>query len=147
MSGQVATGWSVFPLGKDLLSDKKIRIIGTGAAAEGLNGVTIRVVAANSRWLDKNRNVAQRMMNALEEGRYRTYTSDKQMKAYAKRWKLNFEHIKDSDKDVPLVSATFLPVARLDVINQIALDNKKIKQLLTDKQLHELVHPMGNNPI
>jgi NitT/TauT family transport system substrate-binding protein len=147
MSGQVATGWSVFPLGKDLLSDKKIRIIGTGAAAEGLNGVTIRVVAANSRWLDKNRNVAQRMMNALEEGRYRTYTSDKQMKAYAKRWKLNFEHIKDSDKDVPLVSATFLPVARLDVINQIALENKKIKQLLTDKQLHELVHPMGNKPI
>ena len=147
MSGQVATGWSVFPLGKDLLSTKKIRIIGTGAAAAGLNGVTIRVVAVNSNWLEKNRNVAQRTMNALEEGRYRTYTSDVQMKAYAKRWKLNFDHIKDSGQDVPLVNATFLPVARLDTINQIALENKKIKKLLTDKQLHELVHPMGNKPI
>jgi NitT/TauT family transport system substrate-binding protein len=147
MSGQVATGWSVFPLGKGLLRENKIRIIGTGSAAEGLNGVTIRVIAANSRWLDKNRNIARRLMNALEEGRYRTYTSDAQMKAYAKRWKLNFDDVKDSSKDVPLVNSTFLPVARLDVINQIALENKKLKKLLTAKQLHELVHPMGNKPL
>jgi len=147
MSGQVATGWSVFPLGKNLLREKKIRIIGTGAEAAGLNGVTIRVVAANSRWLDKNRNVARRLMSALEEGRYRTYTSDVQMKAYAKRWKLNFDDVKDSSTDVPLINSTFLPVARLDIINQIALENKKIKKPLTDKQLHELVHPMGNKPI
>ena len=147
MSGQVATGWSVFPLGKDLLREKKIRIIGTGAAAEGLNGVTIRVMAANSKWLDKNRNVARRMMSALEEGRYRTYTSDEQLKAYAKRWKLKFDDIKNSKQDVLLENATFLPVAGLDVINQVALENKKIKKLLTAKQLHELVHPMGNKPI
>ena len=147
MSGQVATGWSVFPLNKGLLREKKIRIIGTGAAATGLNGVTIRVVAVNSQWLDKNRNVAQRMMNALEEGRYRTYTSDVQMKAYAKRWKLKFENVKDSSKDVPLVNSTFLPVAGLDIINQIAVENKKIKKPLTAKQLHELVHPMGNKPV
>lgn len=147
MSGQVATGWSVFPLNKGLLRAKKIRIIGTGAAAEGLNGVTIRVVAANSNWLDKNRGVARRVMNALEEGRYRTYTSDAQMKAYAKRWKLKFDDIKDSSQDVQLVNSTFLPVARLDVINQIAVENKKIKKPLTAKQLHELVHPMGNKPI
>lgn len=147
MSGQVATGWSVFPLGKGLLREKKIRIIGTGSAAEGLNGVTIRVVAANSNWLEKNRGIARRVMQALEEGRYRTYTSEAQMRAYAKRWKLNYEDVKDSAQDVPLVNATFLPVARLDVINRIALENKKIKKLLTDAQLHELVHPMGNKPL
>lgn len=147
MSGQVATGWSVFPLGKDLLRAKKIRIIGTGAAAAGLNGVTIRVVAVNSRWLDKNRAVARRMMNALEEGRYRTYTSDAQLKSYAKRWKLKFEDIRNSGEDVKLENATFLPVARLDVINKIALENKKIKKLLTAAQLKELIHPMGNKPI
>jgi hypothetical protein len=87
------------------------------------------------------------MMSALAEGRYRTYTNDSQMKAYAKRWKLNFDDVKDSRSDVPLVDSTFLPVARLDVINQIAVENKKIKNLLTEKQLHELVHPMGNKPI
>ena len=147
MSGQVATGWSTFPLGKELIRENKIRIIGTGAAAEGLNGVTIRVIAANADWLNKNRDVARRLMVALEEGRYRTYTSDKQLQAYAKRWKLNFDDIKDSDKDTPLTSATFLPVARLDVINQIALENKKIQKLLTPAQLKELVHPLGNKPI
>ena len=129
MSGQVATGWSVFPLGKDLLSAKKIRIIGTGAAAAGLNGVTIRVVAVNARWLDKNRNIARRMMSALAEGRYRTYTSDTQLKAYAKRWKLNFEDIKNSGEDVKLENATFLPVARLDVLQPVVLLRQRRNRL------------------
>ena len=48
MSGQVATGWSVFPLNGNLLRENKIRVIGTGKEAAGLNGVTLRVVAANS---------------------------------------------------------------------------------------------------
>ena len=41
---------------------------------------------------------------------------------------------------------TILPVAGLDKINQIALESKKIKKLLTAAQLKELVHPMGNKP-
>ena len=147
MSGQVATGWSVFPLNKNLLREKKIRIIGTGAAAEGLNGVTIRVIAANANWLEKNRGVARRLMSALFEGQMVTYSSEKQMKAYADRWKLNYDDVKDSSKDVPLSNSTFLPVAQLNVINQIALENKKIKKLLTKEQLRELVHPMGEKPI
>ena len=147
MSGQVATGWSVFPLNKNLLREKKIRIIGTGAAAEGLNGVTIRVIAANANWLEKNRGVARRLMSALFEGQMTTYSSEKQMRAYADRWKLNYDDVKDSSKDTPLANSTFLPVAQLNVINQIALENKKIKKLLTKKQLHELVHPMGEKPI
>jgi NitT/TauT family transport system substrate-binding protein len=146
MSGQVATGWSVFPLNKNLLREKKIRIIGTGSAAAGLNGVTIRVIVANSNWLKKNRGVARRLMVAFAEGQYRTYTNDKQMRAYAKRWKLNYEDVKDSAQDVPLRVATFLPVAGLDKINRIALENRKIKKLLTAAQLKELVHPMGNLP-
>lgn len=147
MSGQVATGWSVFPLNKNLLREKKIRIIGTGAAAEGLNGVTIRVIAANANWLEKNRGVARRLMSALFEGQMTTYSSEKQMRAYANRWKLNYDDVKDSSKDTPLANSTFLPVAQLNVINQIALENKKIKKLLTKEQLHQLVHPMGEKPI
>jgi len=146
MSGQVATGWSVFPLNKNLLREKKIRIIGTGSAAAGLNGVTIRVIAANSNWLNKNRDVAQRFMKAMDEALKLTYSSPAQVQAWAKRWKLDYEDVKDTTKDVPLEVATLLPVARLDVINQIALENKKIKKLLTAAQLKELVNPMGNPP-
>lgn len=146
MSGQVTTGWSVYPLNKGLIREKKIRVIGTGNEAAGLVGVTIRVIAANSNWLDKNRDVAQRYMVAMQEGVSRSYTSDEQLRAYAKRWKLNYEDIKTAGEDTPLEVSTIMPVARLDVINQVALETKKITKLLTDAQLKELVHPMGHKP-
>ncbi len=85
-------------------------------------------------------------MNALVEGQYRSYTSDAQLKAYAQRWKFNFKDVENIGQNVKLINATFLPVARLDVINRIAVANKKIDKLLTAKQLKELVHPMGNKP-
>ena len=147
MSGQVTTGWSVYPLNKGLIREKKSRVIGTGNEAAGLVGVTIRVMAANSNWLAKNRDVAQRMMMAMQEARARSYTSDEQLHAYAKRWKLNYEDIKTAGEDTPMNVTTLLPVAGLDVINKIALENKKIKKLLTPAQLHELVHPMGHKPL
>lgn len=147
MSGQVATGWSVFPLNKNLLREKKIRIIGTGNAAEGLNGVTIRVIVANVNWLNKNRGTARRLMSALFEGQMRTYNNEDQLRAYAKRWKLNFEDVKSAPQDTPLHVSTFLPVAGLDTINKIALENRKIKKLLTAAQLKELVHPWGEKPL
>ncbi|MCR9062254.1 MAG: ABC transporter substrate-binding protein [Rhodobacteraceae bacterium] len=146
MSGQVATGWSVYPLNKNLLREGKIRIIGTGKEATGLNGVTIRVIAANKNWLDKNREVAKRLMTAFDESLKMTYSNEKRLKTYAERWKLNVEDVKTATEDTPLEVATILPVAGLDKINQIALENKKIRTLLTADQLKELVHPMGNKP-
>lgn len=147
MSGQVTTGWSVYPLNKGLIREKKIRVIGTGQEAKGLVGVTIRVIAANSNWLDKNRDVAQRFMIAMQEGVTRSYTSEEQLQSYAKRWKLNFEDIKTAGEDTPLEVSSIMPVARLDVINKVALETKKINELLTEEQLKELVHPMGHKPI
>jgi ABC-type nitrate/sulfonate/bicarbonate transport system substrate-binding protein len=136
----------VYPLNKNLLREGKIRIIGTGKEASGLNGVTIRVIAANVNWLNKNRDVAKRLMTAFKESVDMTYSNTKRLKTYAKRWKLNFEDVKDAAKDTPQAIATILPVAGLDKINEIALANKKIKKLLTAAQLKELVHPMGNKP-
>lgn len=146
MSGQVASGWSVFPLNIKLLRQKKIRIIGTGSQAAGLNGVTIRVAATNSNWLDKNRGVARRTMNALFEGQLIAYSSEKQMHAYAKRWKQDYEDVKDSAKYSPLRNTSILPVAGMKQLNEMALRFKRIKKLLTDAQLKELVHPMGSRP-
>ena len=147
MSGQVATGWSVFPLNKNLIREKKIRVIGTGNEAAGLNGVTIRVIAANVNWLNKNRDAARRLMSALMEGQMRSYNKESQLRDYAKRWKLNYDDVKTAPMDTPLSATTPLPVAGLDKINEIALSSKKVKKLLTPAQLKELVHPMGNKPI
>jgi len=146
MSGQVASGWSVFPLNNKLLRQKKIRVIGTGAQAAGLNGITIRVAVANSNWLKKNRGAARRMMNALFEAQLFTYNSEKQLRAYAKRWKQDYEDVKDSAKFSPLRNTTILPVAGIQQLNEMALRFKRIKKLLTAAQLKELVHPMGNKP-
>ena len=146
MSGQVATGWSVYPLNKGLIRQGKIRVIGTGKEAAGLVGVTIRVIAANLNWLNKNRETAKRLMVAMEESRSTTYTSDNRLRAYAKRWKLNYEDVKSAPQDTPPELTTLLPLAGLDKINKIALENKKIKKLLTAAQLKELVHPMGHKP-
>ena len=146
MSGQVATGWSVFPLNANLLREKKIRVVGTGSQAKDLEGLTIRVIAANSNWLDKNRAVAQRFIAAMQEGQKISYTSEKQMKAYAKRWKLDYNDLGEMAKFVPLDQSTFLPVGKLDMINELALKYKRTKKLLTKEQLHELVHPHGNKP-
>ena len=71
---------------------------------------------------------------------------EKQQRAYAKRWKLQYEDVKDSPKYVPLTEATFLPIGKLNQLNEMALRFKRIKKLLTPEQLHELVHPMGNKP-
>ena len=102
--------------------------------------------SANVNWLNKNRDVAKRMMTAFKEARAMTYTSEKRLKSYAKRWKLNFADVKSAPQDTPAEVTTILPVAGLDKINQIALESKKIKKLLTAAQLKELVHPMGNKP-
>ena len=136
----------MFPLNKNLLREGKIRIIGTGKQASGLNGVTIRVIAANVNWLNKNRDVAKRMMLAFKEAREMTYNSEKRLQTYAKRWKLNYEDVKTAPQDTPASETTLLPLAGLDKINEIALKDKKIKKLLTAAQLKELVHPMGNKP-
>ena len=146
MSGQVATGWSVFPLNANLLREKKIRVVGTGSQAEALEGLTIRVIAANSDWLDKNRDVAKRFIAAMKEGQKISYTSEKQMKAYAKRWKLDYNDLGDMAKFVPLDQSTFLPIGKIDMLNELSLKYKRIKKLLTKEQLHEMVHPGGNKP-
>ncbi len=146
MSGQVATGWSVFPLNKNLINEGKIRIVGRGTLAKDLSDVTIRVIAANSNWLEKNRDVAKRFMKAMEEAHKLAYNSDDRVKAWAKRWKLNYDDVKTVRDDVPYAWTTFLPVTGLDKLNQIAFDNKKIKKLLTAAQLKEFVHPMGDKP-
>ena len=68
------------------------------------------------------------------------------MRAYAKRWKQDYEDVKDSAKYSPLKNTTILPVAGLQKLNEMALRFKRIKKLLTAAQLKELVHPMGNKP-
>ena len=68
MSGQTDTAWSGFPSNLGIIRSGEARIIGTGDDAQSLRGITIRVTAANTNWLAKNRDVATRFLRALWKG-------------------------------------------------------------------------------
>ena len=147
MSGQVDTGWSAFPINADLIREKKIRVIGTGTEAAELNGVTIRVIAANVDWLRKNRDVAKRFMAAMEEARLLTYGSKKQLASYAKRWKMKYDDVIDAAKYTTAENSTMMPIGNLAKLNELAVRFKRIDKPLTAAQLKEMVHPLGNEPM
>ena len=103
-------------------------------------------MVANSNWLNKNRDVAKRLMRAMYIGQAIAYTSEKQQRAYAKRWKLKFENINEMDKYVPLSEGSYKPIGKINRLNEMALKFKRTKKLLTQAQLKELVHIDGYKP-
>jgi NitT/TauT family transport system substrate-binding protein len=100
MSGQVDTGWLAAPFNYELIRSGQARIIGTGKEATELKDLTVRVVAANSNWLAKNRETAKKFMRALNQGREFIYTPAG-IRAYAKQWKLDPEDAKRGPEFAP----------------------------------------------
>lgn len=139
MSGQVTTGWATAPIGLDLERKGDIRIIGTGDAAEGLRGATIRVYAANANWVAKNRDVATRFMRATWKGLEIQYKSDKAIERYAKEWDLDVNDAKRAPEFVKLEDSTFSPIGKLDYLVQLALESQQIREPLTAEQKKKLV--------
>ena len=87
-------------------------------------------------------------MNALVEGQARTYSSDEQLQSLCQALEAQLRGHQDrADGYAARAPPPSCRSPGLDRINEIALENKKIKKLLTKEQLHELVHPMGNKPI
>jgi NitT/TauT family transport system substrate-binding protein len=139
MSGQVASGWAAFPVNYNLVRSGEVRMIGSGAEAKGLAGDTIRVIAANSNWVQKNPDVALRTMQALWEGLKFTYEGgDPAFKRYADKWKLDLEDAKAAPKFTPFNQVTFWPLGNMDHVFKLALDFKQIDKPLTDDQKKKL---------
>jgi NitT/TauT family transport system substrate-binding protein len=140
MSGQVATGWSAFPVNYDLVRKGEIRIIGTGADAKEVAGDTIRVVAANSNWVKKNPDVAKRTMQALWQGLKFTYEAgEPAYKRYAEKWKLDIEDARAAPKFTPFEAVTFWPLGNMEGVYKTALEFKQINKPLTEEQKKALV--------
>lgn len=139
MSGQVASGWAAFPVNYNLVRSGEVRMIGSGAEAKGLAGDTIRVIAANSNWVQKNPDVALRTMQALWEGLKFTYEGgDPAFKRYADKWKLDLEDAKAAPKFTPFNQVTFWPLGNMDHVHKLALDFKQIDKPLSEDQKKKL---------
>lgn len=140
MSGQVATGWSTFPVNAGLAREGKIRIIATGDRAEELRDVTIRGVVANADWLAENRDVAKRFMRALWRGQLYNYNGGEEaFQFYADTWKLDVRDAKRAPEFVPFETVTFAPVSGLDMLSKLAVEGKFISKPLTEAQKKDLV--------
>jgi NitT/TauT family transport system substrate-binding protein len=140
MSGQLATGWSAFPVNYDLVRKGEVRIVGSGADAKELAGDTVRVVVANSNWVQKNPDIAKRTMEALWQGLKFTYEGgDRSFKNYAEKWKLDLEDAKAAPKFTPFSNVTFWPLGNLDSAYKLAQEFKQIDKPPTEAEKKRLV--------
>jgi ABC-type nitrate/sulfonate/bicarbonate transport system substrate-binding protein len=140
MSGQVASGWSAYPVNYDLVRKGEIRIIGTGLEAKDLAKDTIRVIVANSNWLQKNPELARRTMQVLWQGLKYTYEAgEPSYKRFADKWKLDIADARGAPKFFPWESVTFWPLNNMEEVYKMALDFKQIDKPLTEAQKKALV--------
>jgi NitT/TauT family transport system substrate-binding protein len=129
MSGQVDTGWTAAPTNLNLIREGKARIIGTGKEAGELAKLTIRVVAANAGWLEKNRATAKKFIAALNKGRDYNYT-DAGVAAYAKRWNIDLQDAKRAPEFAPREATEINTIFGFERLVQLAYELKYIKEPL-----------------
>ena len=139
MSGQLDTGWAVIPNMLDVVRKGEVRIFMTGDAAKGLADYSIRVNAANSDWLAKNRDAAVRYQRAHWKGVLAMYDGEEAQQQYAKRWGLDMADVRRAPEFSPLKHHTFAPFGNLDGLIKLAIEDKMIKEPLTEAQKNELV--------
>lgn len=139
MSGQVQTGWTVFPANVDLFRKGEARQIGSGDDATALRGASIRVVVANTDWLAKNRDVAVRAMRAIWKGQQYNFSGDKAIERFADHWKIELADAMLAKDFFKAEEHTFAPIGKLDGLLDLALQNGFIKEPLTAEQKKGLV--------
>ena len=139
MSGQLDTGWAVIPNMLDVVRKGEARIFMTGEEAKGLVDYSIRVNAANSDWLAKNRDVAMRYQRAHWKGVLAMYDGEDAQKQYAERWGIDMADVRRTPEFSPLKHHTFAPFGNLDGLIKLAIEDKMIKEPLTEAQKKKLI--------
>jgi NitT/TauT family transport system substrate-binding protein len=140
MSGQVATGWATFPSGVDQLRKGEIHTIRFGNEIKALEGTTMRVVAANSDWVKKNKSAAVRFMQALWQGQEFNYKGgEPAFQRYAEQWKIDIADAREGPKYVKFEDVSFAPIGHLDRLIEMAHEYEFIKEPMTAEQRKALV--------
>lgn len=140
MSGQSDTAFTGLPANYDIIRKGEARMIGSGRDSPMLNGMTTRVVVANSAWLANNRDVAVRTLRALWKGHQFNFTvRDKAVARYAEHWKVDLDDAKQVYDFYTIDHVRFAPVLKLEESLQLAKDYGFIKEPLTAEQKKGLV--------
>jgi len=146
MSGQVDTAWAGFPAGIGLVRKGEARIIGSGNEAVSLRTTTTRVVAANTNWLSKNRDVAVRAMRAIWKGQEFAMKDPRAPQRFAEKWQLDPEDAKHAMEYNRLEDVVLQPIGNLDLILALAKEYDFIKEPLTEAQKKSVLTVVYESP-
>ncbi len=140
MSGQLDVAHAATPAGLDMVRKGETRIIFTGREAKGLADHSIRVAAANSDWLGKNRPIAERFMRAMWKATVAYYKGGEPMfQRFADHWKLDIQDARRGPEFTALQEVAFAPLGNIAGEAKLALEYDFIKEPLTEAQLKKLV--------
>ena len=139
MSGQIDIGWSSPPFGIAAAHEGRIRIIARGSDLPYFRDQTIRLIVANAPWLDHNRDVAARFIQAYRETLAWMYGDPAGLAAYAK-----FAGASDAvaqqvrDEFYPRAGLTVDRISGLESVMADGVANKYLAAPLTKAQLEQL---------
>lgn len=140
MSGQTDSAWSSAPFNLELIRKGEARIIGRGTEAKELNGLSVRVIAANANWLKDNRDVAKRVMRAFWRGTMFNYVGgERAIKRYADQMKLDIQDARKAPEFVTFESVALAPIGNIPLLMKLAQEDKFIAKPLTDEQIHKMI--------
>jgi NitT/TauT family transport system substrate-binding protein len=135
MSGQIDAGWSAPPNNLELVTEGKVRILARGSDVPSLNGQTVRVNAANLKFLSEKRDVARRFMKAYADTLDWMYSNPRAATAFfAKFNQVSPEVAKQSATFYTKQSLALAPVAGLQLSIDQALEYKSLDKPMTLKE-------------
>lgn len=140
MSDQIDVGWSAVPIGLDREESGEIRVIASGNDAPGVKEQSVRVHIVNSNFLEQNRDVVKRFLQAYQETLDWAYGSDEALKMWAEMNDLTLEQARAArDRGYPREALQLYPIQGMDKNIQEALDNKRLDEPLTEEQVNEMM--------
>lgn len=135
MSGQIDAGWSAPPNNLELVTEGKVRILARGSDVKSLNDQTVRVNAANLKFLTEKRDVARRFMKAYADTVDWMYRNpDAAIAFFAKFNQVSPDVAKQSATFYSKHSLALAPVAGLQLSIDQALEYKSLDKPMTLKE-------------
>ncbi len=135
LSGQIDAGFANPPLPKEV-AEGKLRVIASGNDSPKMRGLTVRVHAVNSAFLEKNKPAVKRFLSAWRGAIDALYVDAKAVEIAAAMVKITPDQARQIIKEFMPREATVMDkIGDLDTSMQQALANKQLKAALTGEQI------------
>ena len=146
MTGQIDAAYGVPPLPREV-AEGKLRIIARGNDAPKLKGLTVRVHAVNTTFLEKNRDAVRRFLAAWKQTLDALYADAAVQAKAAELVKITPDEVRAIIRDfMPRESTVMDRIGDLEQAIEQGIVNKQLRGPLTDAQkaaVHKLVAEMN----